>query len=838
MRSRVCAVFIALLAGLALLGAAASHAASIPSTQFDSIDATLAGKRVLVLDEGWRVRRAPLTAEPLDPFPTGVDSHQPISLPDVWGPGWTTELTGGHGQAVYRLRIRDAPTDRPLALDPGWLRSDATVWVRALNPPAGQAGQRLAMSMTGPRGATTPLRGVVDLPPLSHFELAVVVSNAVHKQGGFIEAPRIGPRDLLQAQHNRANALAVAAAALTALTGVLSLALAALNTRRRGYAAFAAVVFVESARIILISDTVWDFLPRLDLNTKYFFEYLTMYLIPILSFAFVKILFADRPTPLRTAFMVGGALTFIAVSTGLQILAPPGAITLLREPFQVFCLLAVGVIAAMLVRPNAARTLDRRLAWAGLALAASFVAIEIIAAATRSGALFAASHLLGVTIGAVFLAMLVARMGRLQSGRRRWLARLRGMNMDLRQQTRDLDAARSAAEAASRAKSAFLAVMSHEIRTPMTGVIGMLDLLGDTQLSPTQRDQLTTARESARMLSRILDDVLDFSRLEAGRMSVSPEPADVVQLINAAIALYAPKARERGLSLKAEIDPNAPTALMLDKTRVSQVLNNLIANAVKFTERGGVRVLARLSDADTLRVGVIDTGVGVAEDRQDALFTPFAQADDTISRRFGGTGLGLAICRELVECMGGRIGLNSAPGQGSEFWFTLPVVTAPALATPPAETAPAAPSQAGSHAPPAGPDPLRILVAEDNPINQRLLIALLERMGCETDVVEDGAQALQAVQDQDYDIVLMDVQMPVMDGLQATAKIRGLKGAAGRTPIVAVTANVLDDLSIAREAADFNAWLAKPIDPTLLSKTVRAYARGPEAGLSDVSVGS
>jgi signal transduction histidine kinase/ActR/RegA family two-component response regulator len=396
---------------------------------------------------------------------------------------------------------------------------------------------------------------------------------------------------------------------------------------------------------------------------------------------------------------------------------------------------------------------------------------------------------------------------------------------DITASERELSAAKAQAEAANEAKSRFLATMSHEMRTPLNGVLGMIGLLLDSPLDPRQRQHAALIRSSGQTLLAVLNDILDLSKIEAGRMELELQPFHLADTVRDVVGLLRERAEARGLALQLTLAPGLPVQLLGDASRLRQVLFNLIGNALKFTEQGGVVVtLAHRSAADSrlaLTLQVRDTGIGIAPEVQARLFTRFTQADSSTARRYGGTGLGLAICREIVSLMNGSITLDSQPGQGSCFTVQLVLALAPAAAgrgtgaVPPADEAPL--------------PPLRLLAAEDNSVNQILIKALAERWGHQCDVVCNGNEALAQVQAADYDVVLMDIQMPELDGEAATRAIRALPGRCGHIPIVAMTANVLPEQRASYLASGMDAVVSKPVEAQALQAALRQVLAAPHA---------
>ncbi len=399
----------------------------------------------------------------------------------------------------------------------------------------------------------------------------------------------------------------------------------------------------------------------------------------------------------------------------------------------------------------------------------------------------------------------------------RHLKQLRERRLALEELAAKLRQARREAEAASEAKSAFLANMSHEIRTPFHGLMGMLSLLRETGLAPRQIDYLRTATESADHLLAILNDILDMSQLEAGRMTLAPASVDLRSLLRDVEALMRPQANAKSLALHFDADPGVPERLLLDATRVKQILFNLLSNAIKFSDHGAVvlDVRTRLNElqAPWLEFVVTDTGAGMDAATLARLFRRFGQGDTSLSRRHAGAGLGLEISRNLARLMRGDITVRSKPGEGSAFNFGLPLALMP-------ETVSVVNDAGGSMG--AIERPLQVLVAEDHPVNRQYLAALLENLGHEAYFTANGQEAVAAVKERRFDVVLMDLHMPLLDGVGATKAIRALPDRAAATvPIVALTADAFEQARDRCLVAGMNDFLSKPVSPQKLSSTLR-----------------
>ncbi|MGF1462863.1 MAG: ATP-binding protein [Maricaulaceae bacterium] len=788
--------------------------AAIP--ELDLTDRSTQSRGILSLERGWAVWRGiaarPDTLADLDTI--GIE-RQIVALPDIWGPRLTDRLQTGHGFATYALTVSGLDPDAPLGVDVGWVRTLARlVVIHRPEPGAALRATRIFQNADptnlSQADARWAFHGAYPLPPHDGtVTLVLQVSNHVHKQGGVFEAPQIGPIAALTAIDRREFALNAISSVLLAAVGLASALIAIGAKPRLRYWVFGGLCLMAALQVTLSNNVFWDFTDALPVSRAYDFEYIGLILIVALYWAFVRIATKTTPSVWIDGIIYGvyGGTVFF-----LMFLAPnyaPGAVSLTREPFQIFAgvIITYTVALAAMTAVRADRMDPVFIGAAGVVFSAALYeilgALHLIHRGPNTAALVT------VAVALIYAGNLVARMRALDKERN-------ALTESLRQRTAALETASQQATKASQVKSDFLAAMSHEIRTPMNGVLGMLDLLRSGPLEPDQRRYADIAGQSATGLLRIIDDILDYSKLEAGRVDLEDIAFEPRAIVDGVVNVFGPKAREKGLALKIDIAPQTPQWLRGDPTRIGQILYNLVSNAIKFTDTGAVSVRIRpIANTERLHVSVSDTGVGVPTDAQDRLFTRFTQADSSTTRKYGGTGLGLVICKDLAELMDGRIGLKSAPGQGSTFWFEIPLREADAPQTEPNDAA----LEAGQL------DGVRVLVAEDNPVNMMIVRTVLQKAGCHVIEAHNGQDAVAAVQTHPADVVLMDVQMPEMDGPTAAKAIRALPHPCAHVPIIALTAHAMKGDRESFLEAGMDEYLTKPLNPIALLSLIAKLAK-------------
>ena len=425
--------------------------------------------------------------------------------------------------------------------------------------------------------------------------------------------------------------------------------------------------------------------------------------------------------------------------------------------------------------------------------------------------------LVGITAGLLYLFMR--------------LRRLTGVLTALRLASADAERRRRTAEAANAAKSNFLAVISHEIRTPMNAVVAAVKLLRRTRLDDDQMAHLRMLTEAGDGLLALLDDVLDLSKIEAGKMTVERVPVDIAEVLAGLQTLFWPQAQPKGLTIRTAIDADIPPEVMSDPLRLRQILVNLVSNAVKFADAGAIRIRVRMSDVEPARliVEVEDEGMGIAAGDLDRIFQAYEQGGAATSRHHGGSGMGLAISRRLARLMGGDLTVRSIEGEGSCFTLSLPyeaIRPSPSLAIP-------VPAREPAMAP--KPAPVHVLIVDDYEINRRIVSLFIEPLGWAWTMAESGAEAVDLCQTRVFDVILMDMQMPVMDGLAATRAIRAGRGPNQATPIVALSANAMDHHRQAWAEIGVDDFLTKPVDPEALITTLAYKASGCASAVSEVA---
>ena len=777
----------------------------------------------LDLDGEWIVYRDQL----LDPLAAIASTGTATAVPDVWGPVFTLTPATGYGEATYRLRIHVPPGQEQLALRAFRMRSIMEIYAYVPGPD-GSAGRTYLLVRPKDYQRQEDLHaGPIYLPFTAEtFDLVFLIKNNSHKQGGIIESPVLGLRGVIEAAAGRDRNRVAAFVTLLLFGSVIGLTLGVALRGGRSFNLFALAGILAASRIVTTSQLFGDYFPELPLTRKYDLEYLTLFLSMPVIYGFISSLFPKESSRIFQLFLnfVCGSMAVYALLFAPTML--PGSVTLLREPFLVIAATMLLMAGATCVRAYLNQRRGARLAVACMLALAVSGFLEISYYLGLASYAINGGHL-GITLVSIlFMIGVLYRYRQMQLERETQNVQLQELNANLEHRTRELEVANRKATAASEAKSNFLAVLSHEIRTPLTGMIGMTGVLENEVASGEHSRLMAAVRRSGEGLLNLLNDMLDLSKIEAGAVELEKIPFTLSQLIDQINDLWQSPMREKKLAFNINCTYPADKALVADVGRIRQILHNLIGNARKFTDSGSVTVKIGGQETDDrhvqLEFSVIDTGIGVSPDKQEQIFGVFNQADSDTSRNYGGTGLGLAICKQFTELMGGGIGLESEPGKGSTFSLIIPCEI---------KELPAEEDTAEEKTDKPGRS-LHILVAEDVSLNQEVIRRMLGSLGHDVTIVEDGQEAVNTCKEIEYDLVLMDLKMPELDGFSATRMIRALSLPISGVPILALTANVGDDVRRAVETAGMDGFIAKPIELVELRRAIGAVANGECANTS------